>query len=470
MGERTCPAAETIAAETIAAESLAAESLAAEWERVEYLALVAAAQRRGTPLAGEARKELSTLQSRVDRLRSDWAKTAWANLPLAGIPSLAWEVLACVLAPECMPKIALLFCRLQGGDRAHPSAALIQELLGLDANDARDLMAQINITGFLRDRGLLANSPQGPLDPIRPAAGLAAALMGRPQALAVPGAALLKQQGDWEDLVLSADRKAMLREFIFWVRHRGQVVEQWGGRDTGGPLALFSGPSGTGKTFAAGVVAGELGWPLYRVNLGRLVSKYIGETEKNLNALFDAAHGKKAVLQFDEADSLFGKRGEVRDARDRYANMEVSHLLARIETHRGPCILTTNLRGHLDPAFTRRFQMIIPFCTPDENQRTLLWEKHLPPGAPLAHDLDIRELARSAAVNGGSIRNAALHAAFLAAAKSGPIGPAEAALALWREIGKDGRKHTPADLGPLAHHLDEMDIQNGESPHGSRPH
>jgi len=275
--------------------------------------------------------------------------------------------------------------------------------------------------------------------------------------LMVPGALRIPRTPSWEDLVLSPERKTMLKEFLFWIKYRTVVVNKWGGLDTGGPLALFSGPSGTGKTFAAGVVAGELGWPLYRVDLGALVSKYIGETEKNLNALFEAVHGKQVVLQFDEADSLFGKRGDVRDARDRYANMEVSHLLTRIENHQGPCILTTNLRDHLDPAFTRRFQMIVVFQLPDRGQRKLLWEKHLPPDAPLDTGLDTRALGRAVALTGGSIRNAALHAAYLAAARNNPIGPEEVALAVWREINKDGRKRTPADMGFLADHLGQED-------------
>lgn len=445
----------------------APHGLSAEWERIEYLGLLAVSQRRGSPLDKGARERLGALQSRVERLRAAWKQTPWAALSLEGIPPLAWEVLACVLAPECMPRTASVYGQLQGGDQAYPSAALIQELLGLDAREAGDLLAQIDGEGFLTEQGLLARAPRGPLEPLRPSPGVAATLMGRPDQLTVPGAVRVRRQGDWEDLVLSPGRKAMLEEFIWWIQYRSQVVDQWKGRDSGGPLALFSGPSGTGKTFAAGVVAKTLGWPLFRVDLGRLVSKYIGETEKNLNALFDAVHGKSVLLQFDEADSLFGKRGEVKDARDRYANMEVSHLLARIEAHHGPCILTTNLREHLDPAFTRRFQQIILFSRPDEHQRALLWKKHLPAKAPLARDLDVDELARAAALTGGSIRNAALHAAVLAAARSLPIGPAEAALALWREINKDGRKHPPADLGKLARYLTPRDIN--EVPHGGSP-
>jgi SpoVK/Ycf46/Vps4 family AAA+-type ATPase len=242
----------------------------------------------------------------------------------------------------------------------------------------------------------------------------------------------------------------MLREFLLWITHKAPVVGEWGGGACGGPVGLFAGPSGTGKTFAAAVLAAELGWPLYRVDLGRFVSKYIGETEKNLNRLFDAAHGQPMILQFDEADSLFSKRGEVREARDRYANMEVSHLLARIESHQGPVILTTNLRKHLDPAFARRFQVVVDFPRPDAEARTRLWQRLLPPRAPREPGVDPAFLGAAVNLTGGSIRNAALHAAYLAAGAGKPLSLGHVALAVWRELGKDGRELSPTDLGPLA--------------------
>jgi SpoVK/Ycf46/Vps4 family AAA+-type ATPase len=159
------------------------------------------------------------------------------------------------------------------------------------------------------------------------------------------------------------------------------------------------------------------------------------------------------VLQFDEADALFARRGEIKEARDRYANMEVSHLLSRIESHRGPVILTTNLRRNLDAAFTRRLQLVVEFPRPDVDARTTLWTRLLPPRAPLANGLDIAELASAVALTGGQIRNAALHAAYLAAGAGGAIGPSELALGIWREINKDGRECALGELGPLAAHL-----------------
>ena len=172
--------------------------------------------------------------------------------------------------------------------------------------------------------GLIECDGAGPFSVIRGARVTARLLGMPPPSDAPPGTTARAYRASWDDLVLPGDRVAMMREYVGWICHRSIVIDQWAGRPSGGPVALFSGPSGTGKTLAASVIASELGWPLYRVDLGSLISKYIGETEKNLNVVFSAVHGRPAVLQFDEADSLFGKRGEIRDARDRYANLEVS--------------------------------------------------------------------------------------------------------------------------------------------------
>ena len=198
------------------------------------------------------------------------------------------------------------------------------------------------------------------------------------------------------------------------------------------------------------MIAAELGWPLYRVDLGQLVSKYVGETEKNLNRLFDAAHGRPMVLQFDEADSLFGKRGEIKEARDRYANLEVNHLLARIEAHRGPCILTTNLRKNLDPAFARRFQVVVDFPRPDAESRTRLWSRLLPPRRPARR----RGRSRLPGPRGQPDRRRHPQRRpprrLLGRRRGSPITLAHVTLAVWRELGKDGRELSRGDLGALA--------------------
>jgi hypothetical protein len=437
-------------------EPLHPDPLAAEWARLDLLGWILTESRQGRE-APEARiDELRRLQTAVEAARANGsplaALGALAGQPLAGIEM---DVLAAAVAPEAEPRLGWLFQSLQlGAAQPYPTPALLQELLALDAALAGQLYAALGADATLRRLGLVQIEDDDPFQPVRPGVGITARLLGRPEATTAPvGSTRVAIRPGWDDLILPADRTSMLRELLLWIRHRGTVFGEWEGRDCGGPVALFTGPSGTGKTFAAAVLAADLSWPLYRVDLGRLVSKYIGETEKNLNRLFDAAHGRPMVLQFDEADSLFSKRGEVKEARDRYANMEVSHLLARIEAHQGPCILTTNLRRNLDPAFARRFQLVVDFPRPDAAARARLWERLLPAKAPRSPDLDTAFLGAAVNLAGGSIRNAALHAAFLAAELRRPIGLPEVTLAVWRELSKEGRDLSAADLGALAPHL-----------------
>lgn len=221
----------------------------------------------------------------------------------------------------------------------------------------------------------------------------------------------------WEDLVLPEPQEATLHEIAAHVRQRHQVYTQWGFSEQGargsGITALFAGSSGTGKTLAAEVLAGELRLDLFRIDLSSVVSKYIGETEKNLRKLFDAAEESGAILLFDEADALFGKRSEVKDSHDRYANIEVSYLLQRMEAYSGLAILTTNLKNALDTAFLRRLRFVVPFPFPDAAQRTVIWQRVFPAGVPV-EGLDYAKLARLN-IAGGNIRNIAMNAAFLAA-------------------------------------------------------
>jgi hypothetical protein len=426
------------------------EELDAEWSRIELLARCAADRRLGKPNDDAVLARIATLSQAVSQVRS--AGTPWERIAGRSFEGMEYDVLACALAPEIEPRIGWLYQDLQlGPPQPCASRALMQEVLSLSTVGLRDLGRVLSDDAPLRRLGLLVCDDSSAFGAIRPARGVAARLLGFSAPSAPPiGTTKVSFKASWSDLVLPSDRVAMMREYVSWIRNRATVIDEWEGRPMGGPIALFSGPSGTGKTMAASVIASELDWPLYRVDLGSLVSKYIGETEKNLNLLFSDVHGRKAVLQFDEADSLFGKRGEIRDARDRYANLEVSHLLARIEQHDGPCVLTTNLRGNLDPAFARRFQVVIDFPRPDLAARARLWQLHLPPKAPLDPALDLPLLAGAVHLTGGAIRNATMHAAFLAAAGRGVIGMPELSLAVWRELGKDGRALTLNDLGPLA--------------------
>jgi MoxR-like ATPase len=247
---------------------------------------------------------------------------------------------------------------------------------------------------------------------------------------------------EWSDVVLPAETRRQLRELCDRVAQRQRVLDEWGFAQklarTPGVTALFAGPSGTGKTMVAEVIAGELGLDLYAIDLSAVVSKYIGETEKNLRRVFDAAGGAGAVLFFDEADALFGKRSEVRDSHDRYANIEVAFLLQEMERHPGIAILATNLVELLDDAFARRLAFRIRFGPPDEHERRLMWEKVWPTAAPRDGDLDLPGLARDYELTGGGIRNAALAAAFLAATEGQPIGREHVLKAVRREFAKLG--------------------------------
>jgi len=256
-------------------------------------------------------------------------------------------------------------------------------------------------------------------------------------------------QAVWDDLVLPEGHLELLRDIVRHVRHRTQVYERWGFADRTsrglGVTALFAGESGTGKTLAAEVLATELGLDLYRIDLSATVSKYIGETEKNLRRLFDAAEASGAVLLFDEADALFGKRGEVKDGHDRYANLEVAYLLQRMESYRGLAILTTNMRSHIDRAFLRRLRFVIQFPFPDRAQRADIWRRVFPPAAPL-DGVDPDEFAMMT-IPGGSIRSIAVSAAF-AAAEDGTAVTADHVMHAARvEYAKAERSLTDAEAG-----------------------
>jgi hypothetical protein len=258
----------------------------------------------------------------------------------------------------------------------------------------------------------------------------------------------------WSDLVLPDGQVGELRALCRRVVNRHRVLEEWGfaGRLTlgTGTTALFTGSSGTGKTLAAEVVAHELGLDLFRIDLAAVVSKYIGETEKNLARVFDAAEGSSAILFFDEADALFGKRSEVRDSHDRYANIEISFLLQRMEAYSGVAILATNLRDNLDPAFARRLAFIIPFPYPDADQRREIWRRIWPSETPLDAALDLDAVATRFQLTGGEIKNVALTAAFLAADASSPVAPGHLVQALRTEYRKVGKSLSDAELGGAA--------------------
>jgi SpoVK/Ycf46/Vps4 family AAA+-type ATPase len=259
----------------------------------------------------------------------------------------------------------------------------------------------------------------------------------------------------WPDLVLAPATSAHLRELEQQARNRGQVLDDWGfsrlvphGRGT---TALFAGPSGTGKTMAAQVLARSLGLDLYRVDLAGVVSKYIGETEKHLRELFEACERAPTLLLFDEADALFGRRTEVRDAHDRYANIEINYMLQLMEQFDGLAVLATNRKGDLDTAFVRRLHFIINFAPPSAGERERLWRLALgdasdAEGNPLVGELDWAGLARELDLTGAGIKSAALAAAFLARGEGGPISERHVLAAARRELEKHGVVVRPGQM------------------------
>lgn len=328
--------------------------------------------------------------------------------------------------------------------------ALWSACLGDRANGLREQIAAVTAHFVLRSADveavatkMLANQESG--QPERNEEGMrriggplwqACRIQARPRLDEL--AARIQTRATWDDLIVSERQGEALKAIVAHVRHRALVHGDWGfaGKSSRGLgiSALFAGPSGTGKTTAAEVLASELCLDLYRIDLSTVVSKYIGETEKNLRRVFDAAETGAAILLFDEADALFGKRSEVKDSHDRYANMEVSYLLQKMEEYRGLAILTSNLRDSLDSAFMRRLRFVIEFPFPSMEQRKDIWRRAFPEGAPTGH-LDFKKLARIN-LSGGNIRNVAMVGAFLAAEEGVAIQMKHLSVAVRTELAK----------------------------------
>jgi winged helix domain-containing protein/ATPase family protein associated with various cellular activities (AAA) len=255
----------------------------------------------------------------------------------------------------------------------------------------------------------------------------------------------------WPDLVLPEGTEAQLREIAIRARHRSRVLDDWGMRPGGargrGVTALFAGDSGTGKTMSAEVIAADLGLDLYAVDLSSVIDKYVGETEKNLERIFTEAAGVNGVLLFDEADAVFGKRSEVRDAHDRYANVESAFLLQRMESFDGLAILATNLRANLDEALTRRLDLVVDFPLPDVTHRRALWDRCLGPRIPRSDDLDLDFCARAFELSGGNIRSAVVAAAYRAAKEDRAVTTVDLVAGVYREYQKLGRLTLRAEFG-----------------------
>ncbi len=341
-----------------------------------------------------------------------------------------WEAL--LLAGEGAPGLS--------PEQGRPAARRFASSFDLDA--AQIAAAAARAAGRLA----LLEGPRGPSD-------VEGALRDACRDLARPQIAGLAQRVEgevrWEQLVVPDACATELRELVDTARSRWRVQHEWGFGDEGAGLtALFAGPSGTGKTFAARAVAGALGLDLWRVDLSAVTSKYIGETEKNLRRLFDAADAGGAVLLFDEADALFGRRSEVRDSRDRYANLEVSYLLQRLESYRGVALLTSNLAGSIDSAFLRRLRFVVEFPFPDREARARIWAGVFPPSVPTEGLLP--ERLAQLHTSGAGIRDIALRAAYLAAGEGRPVSHAHIQRAARAEYRKRGQVLSERELAGWA--------------------
>lgn len=272
------------------------------------------------------------------------------------------------------------------------------------------------------------------------------------------GVQFVEPKGTWDDLILAKREKDILRHACDYIHHSATIYEDWGfceklpyGRNLS---VLMEGPSGTGKTMAAGILANDLGLPLLHLNTAQVLSRYIGETEKQLKQVFTLAEQANAILLIDEMDVLFGKRAQIKDAHDKYANMQTSFLLQQIESFRGILLLTTNFLTNIDEAFLRRIQFVVHFSLPTEAERLRLWRLMFPPTLPLANSVDFAFLAKQFPLSGGEIKNIALHAAFLAAGTERPVDMQILLQALQSTLGKQGKVLLREDFGEYGYLLE----------------
>jgi SpoVK/Ycf46/Vps4 family AAA+-type ATPase len=353
------------------------------------------------------------------------------------------------IAASCFPRRGILVTSMPEPDYAQRARQWSIRLTGAELDEHTDVAAVA--TRFKLSLGTIDQAAttarrlarlRGPSAPITTRDLQDACRLHSNQRLATLARKISPQYG-WDDIVLPEDRMAQLQEICNHVKYRDRVYGHWGfdqkfalGK---GLAVLFAGPSGTGKTMAAGIIAAELGLDLYKIDLSTVISKYIGETEKNLSRIFEEAETSNAILFFDEADALFGKRSEVRDSHDRYANVEVGYLLQRMEEYEGVAILATNFRKNMDDAFVRRLHFTVEFPFPDEEDRYRIWQGIWPEKTPLDETVDLELLAQRYEMTGGSIKNIAVAAAFLAADDGQVVQMGHVLRATMREHQKIGK-------------------------------
>jgi MoxR-like ATPase len=442
--------------------------------------ILAAALNRGvvrfevSPTAGDSAAVVRAIRDSAlfNGLLAIWSRTSAAQ-PDATKSNAAeaqlWPELARIQDPVVLagsptsfstppPELAMRVWTLDVAPPGFPSRrdSWQQAIAAAGANGDPDVLADSFYFGRLRIRQAvdLASSQAALRDPNHPVpnqADLAAAA----RSLATPNlgryAVAITPKATWGDLILPPDKKAQLLAFANRTRYRRRVHDEWGFAEKmsrgKGNSALLTGPPGTGKTMAAEALANHLGLALMQIDISQVVSRYVGEAEFNLSVIFREAEHTQTLLFFDEADSLFGKRFETKDAHDHYANLEVNYLLQRIEQYEGTVVLASNFQKNIDEAFLRRMQEVIEFPVPDETQREAIWRKHFPKAAPLAPDVDIPFLAKQFKLTGGNIKNIVFTAAFAAAEDNGAIGMSHLVAALRTEMLKQGRIVMKSELG-----------------------
>ena len=430
--------------------------LAPEWDRMQALVEIAVSHRAGTLVSEEAMSRLRHASALVKAIRTGGAwrpvETA-AGITAAEAPFL-YDALALALLPHVRPSTAFGLLTLNHASQGllAPTSGALYEVLALGGAEDLAFFQALRVFDALAASGLTRVAGDAPLKELHPGTRLAELVFEIGEPIETPPGVLRLAAGpSLEHLVLPDRTHARIADVLAAARFMDALRDR--GETPAGPVVLLAGAPGTGKTLAARAMAAALARPLFRVDFGMVVSKWVGETEKNLNRVFDTLHGLRAVLLVDECDALLGKRVAVKDARDQYANTTTGHLLARFERHDGLVFLTSNLAENIDEAYFRRFGHVIGFQRPTEVARRAIWALHIPDVESGPDREAVLSLAAPVKVTGGEIANAAMNARAFAHDEGRPVGPQHLAKAIWQEMTKLPRTVRPDDLGALAEHL-----------------
>ena len=431
------------------------EALEPELHRVTALVGILSRHRAGKPANADAKRALSARQERVAALRRSglWSRLLETDRPPE---DLACDAMAVALLPVVWPSQALSLAALQPGiAEPSPCQALLHELLMVSPREEIALHGLLSPAGSLLSRRWLATEGTGPQRVIRPGPRLMRRVLGEDGFGALPSGVTLAEDGTGPipALILPDDTREALDEVASLARYA--LAHEGDPAMPGGPAVLLTGPPGTGKSLAARHLSREIDRPLFRLDLGTVVSKWLGETERNLSSVFDQMSGTRGAILIDECDALLGRRVSVKEGRDHYINQTVSHLLMLLERHRGPVWLTSNLRANLDDAYTRRFAAIVDFRRPDRPLRQRAWEEAIGKRLPEGPRAELAALAATVDLSVAEIASAAHYAAALAHGAGRGLIAADVARGVLRERRKATATFSRHELIALAPHLDE---------------